>query len=251
MARGLTDKVILITGAAGGIGRATALAFSREGATLALTDKDSTGGEETADLIAQAGGEASFTEADDSRAEQVEALVTGVVEQHGRLDCAFNNAGIPGNVPTADCTEQEWDQVIDVNLKGVWLCLKYEVPHMLEAGGAIVNNSSVGGLVGTPGLAPYTASKHGVIGLTKAAAMDYAGHGIRVNAVCPGFIRTAGAEAELAKHPEHRELVKRSVPMGRMGEPEEIASAVVWLCSEEASFVNGHSVVIDGGYVVP
>jgi NAD(P)-dependent dehydrogenase (short-subunit alcohol dehydrogenase family) len=251
MTRGLTDKVVLVTGAAGGIGRATALAFAAAGARLALTDNNAAGGADTVRLLAESGGEAIFIAADVIRAEQLESLIAELIDHYGRLDCASNNAGIPGNVPTVDCSEEDWDRAVDVNLKGVWLCMKYEIPRMLEAGGVIVNNSSVGGLVGTPGLAPYTASKHGVIGLTKAAAMDYARNNIRVNAVCPGFIRTAQAEAELAKHPEHRQVVEQRVPMGRLGEPEEIADAVVWLCSEESSFVNGHAVVVDGGYVVP
>jgi NAD(P)-dependent dehydrogenase (short-subunit alcohol dehydrogenase family) len=251
MTRGLTDKVVLVTGAAGGIGRATALAFAGAGARLVLTDNDAEGGADTAQLLTESGGEAIFIPADVTRAEQIESLINQLIDHFGKLDCAFNNAGIPGNLSTVDCSEEDWDRVIGVNLKGVWLCLKYEIPRMLEAGGAIVNNSSVGGLVGTPGLAPYTASKHGVIGLTRAAAMDHARHNVRVNAVCPGFVRTPKAEAELDRHPEHRQVVEQRVPMGRMAEPEEIADAVIWLCSDESSFVNGHAVVVDGGYVVP
>jgi NAD(P)-dependent dehydrogenase (short-subunit alcohol dehydrogenase family) len=252
MMRGLKDKVVLVTGAAGGIGRATAMAFAAAGAKLVLTDNDMEGGAETKRLLTESGDEAMFIPADVTSAEQIERMINQLIDRFGRLDCAFNNAGVPGNVSTVDCSEQDWDRVIGVNLKGVWLCLKYEIARMLEAaGGAIVNNSSVGGLVGTPGLAPYTASKHGVIGLTKAAAMDFAGQNIRVNAVCPGFVRTPQAEAELARHPEHRQVVEQRVPMGRMAEPEEIADAVVWLCSDESSYVNGHAVVVDGGYVVP
>lgn len=248
----LEGKVALVTGAASGIGRATALAFAREGAKVVLADVAVEGGGEVACLIQEAGGEAIFVRCDVSRAAEVDSMIQKAVETYGRLDCAFNNAGIEGEVaPLAECTEENWDRVIDVNLKGVWLCMKYEIRQMLEqGGGSVVNMSSVSGLAGDPDHPAYGASKHGVSGLTKAAAVAYARRGIRVNAVCPGAIRTPMIERALEAQPELSwESLADGHPMGRIGEPEEVAEAVVWLCSDGASFVTGHLLPLDGGLV--
>jgi NAD(P)-dependent dehydrogenase (short-subunit alcohol dehydrogenase family) len=247
----MKGTVALVTGASAGIGRATSLAFAREGARVVVADVQSGGGEETVRLILDAGGEAAFVRADVSRAADVEAMVHRAVEVFGRLDYAFNNAGIEGeSAPTAECTEANWDRVIGINLKGVWLCMRSEIPVMLrQGGGAIVNCSSVAGLVGFPNTPAYTASKHGILGLTRASALEYARQGIRVNAVCPGVIRTAMVERFTHQNPQaEAQLVDRE-PVGRMGTPEEIAGAVLWLCSDAASFVTGHALAVDGGFV--
>ena len=209
------------------------------------------GGEETVQQIKAAGGEAIFVKADVSQAADVEALITQTVETYGRLDCAFNNAGIEGGVkPTIDCTEEEFARTIAVNLTGVWLCMKYEIQQMLsQGGGTIVNTASVAGLVGFPGLPDYVASKHGVLGLTKTAALEYAKSGIRVNAVCPGVIQTPMVERGAQLSPGFDELAVSMEPVGRFGQPAEIGEAVVWLCSEAASFVTGHPMTVDGGLV--
>ena len=249
---GLTEgKVALVTGAGSGIGRATALVFAREGAKVVVSDIVVEGGEETVQQIKAAGGEAIFVKADVSQAADVEALITQTVETYGRLDCAFNNAGIEGGVkPTIDCTEEEFARTIAVNLTGVWLCMKYEIQQMLsQGGGAIVNTASVAGLVGFPGLPDYVASKHGVLGLTKTAALEYAKSGIRVNAVCPGVIQTPMVERGAQLSPGFDELAVSMEPVGRFGQPVEIGEAVVWLCSEAASFVTGHPMTVDGGLV--
>lgn len=245
------DRVVLVTGAGSGIGRATALSFSREGAKVVVADIVAKGGEETLSMIKKTAGDAIFVKADVSKAAEVEALISKAVQTYGRLDCACNAAGLVGEpVSTIDCTEGNWDRVISVNLKGVWLCMKYEIPQMLkQGGGAIVNISSMEGLVGTPMHPVYTASKHGVLGLTKSAAMEYAKSGIRVNAVCPGATRTPMADEVIAGNPSIAEMVIALHPLGRMAEPEEIAAAVIWLCSDAASFVTGHPLVVDGGYV--
>lgn len=249
MAGQFEGKVALVTGGSSGIGRAGALAFAREGAKVVVADVVVEGGQETVDMIQQAGGEAIFVTTDVSKAADVETLVNKTVETYGRLDYAFNNAGIEGEqLPTADCTEENFDRVISINLKGVWLCMKYEIPQMLEqGGGAIVNTSSVAGLVGFAGIPHYVASKHGVAGLTKNAALEYAQAGIRVNAVCPGGIRTPMIDRFTGGDPEAESQFHAMHPLGRMGEPEEIADAVVWLCSDAASFVTGHPMVVDGG----
>ncbi|MBV7337823.1 SDR family oxidoreductase [Chloroflexi bacterium TSY] len=244
-------KVALVTGSGSGIGRASALAFAKEGASIVVADIVTAGGEETVQMITEAGGEAIFVRADVSQAAEVEALLHRIVESYGRLDYAHNNAGIESiRIPTVEHTEETWDSIINVNLKGVWLCMKYEIPQMLKhGGGAIVNTSSVAGLAGYAGVAAYAASKHGVNGLTKVAAIEYAQAGVRVNAVCPGAIRTPMIQRALDERPEMADGIAAMHPLGRMGEPEEIAQAVVWLCSDAASFVTGLPMSVDGGIV--
>lgn len=245
-------KVALVTGASAGIGRATALAFAREGAKVVVAARRPQQGEETAQLISEQGGDAIFVKTDVAKSREVEALMHTIAEHYGRLDCAFNNAGIsaPTTANAVDVSEQEWDDVIDVNLKGVWLSMKYEIPLMLKHGsGAIVNMSSVLGLVGTSlGVSPYVASKHAILGLTKAVALEYAKQGVRINAVCPGFVETSLIEV-VTVHPGVREQLDAMHPIGRIGVPDEVAGAVTWLCSDAASFITGHSLVIDGGYI--
>ncbi|MGO4820735.1 MULTISPECIES: SDR family oxidoreductase [unclassified Flavobacterium] len=243
------NKVVIVTGSAFGIGRATALAFSKKGAKIALVDwSEDT---ETLTQIKQAGGEAIFIKCDVSKKEDVKAMVEKTVATFGTIDCAFNNAGIEGaSALTANCTEDNWDKTINVNLKGIWLCMKYQIPEMLKTGkGAIVNCSSVAGLVGFAGLPAYVASKHGVIGLTKTTALEYANQGIRVNAVCPGVIKTAMMDRLTGKKKEVEAQFIGLEPMNRMGEAEEIANTVVWMCSDEASFITGHAMAVDGGFV--
>ncbi len=251
MTKRFSNKVVLITGAASGIGRATAMAFAREGATLVLADIDKIGCEETVQIILSEGGNATFRHADVSKNTDVSGLMQHIVSMHGRLDCAFNNAGIEGTpVRTADVDEAEFDQIIAVNLKGVWLCMKYELRQMIEQkSGVIINISSVAGLVGAHSLPAYAASKHGVIGLTKSAALEYARKGIRVNAVCPAMIRTAMVERSIQAAPQLADIMESNNPSKRLGEPTEVAAAVLWLCSPDASFVNGAALPIDGGFV--
>ena len=251
MAELTKDKVALVTGAGSGIGRATARIFAREGAKVAAADVNQISAEETVGLIRAAGGEAFGLQADVSKAAEVEAMVAAVVETYGRLDCAFNNAGIEGALAsTADYTEADWAPVIAVNLTGVWLCMKYEIPRMLETGGgAIVNTSSAAGLLGAPRMPAYVASKHGVVGLTKTAALEYAKSGVRVNAVCPGVIDTSMVGRLKERRPRMFEKIVRGEPIGRIGRPEEIAETAVWLCSDAASFVTGHAMSVDGGIV--
>jgi NAD(P)-dependent dehydrogenase (short-subunit alcohol dehydrogenase family) len=244
-------KVALVTGGSSGIGKATALAFAREDAKVIVADKNVKGGEETVQIIKQAGGEAAFVKTDVSKATEVEALVNKTIELYGHLDCAFNNAGIGGSeVYITDCTEEDWNHTINVNLKGVWLCLKYEIPWMIEhGGGAIVNMSSVAGLTGSLYISDYVASKWGINGLTKSAALEYAKAGIRVNAVCPGMIDTPMAKPKKDKGGffSWDERAKQEVPLGRRGTPEEVAEAVLWLCSDAASYVTGIAMPVDGG----
>ncbi len=251
MTRLLEDKVILVTGGSSGIGRASALAFIREGAKVVIGDRDIDGGEETIHMISEAGGQSIFVEVDVSKASEVERLVNKTIETYGRLDCAFNNAGVgPVYHLTAEYREEDWDRIISINLKGVWLCMKYEIPQMLkQSKGAIVNMASAVGLVGIENRPAYTASKHGVVGLTKVAALDYATSSIRINAVCPGYIRTPMNERIWLTDPEVEITATARHPMGRVGTSEEVAEAVVWLCSDKASFVTGHTLVIDGGWV--
>ena len=247
----LDGKVALITGAGSGIGRASALVFAREGAKVALADIVVEGGEETVRMVKEAGGEAFFIKADVSNAADVEAMVNTVVETYGRIDCAYNNAGIEGQLASTDeYAEDMFDKVIGINLTGVWLCMKYELPHMLKQGsGAIVNTASGAGLIGVAGMSAYVASKHGVVGLTKTAALEYAKSGIRVNAVCPGLIQTPMVERITNGHPQLGEALVAAEPIGRTGKPEEIAESVVWMCSDAASFVTGHAMSVDGGFV--
>lgn len=248
----MKDKVALVTGGSSGIGKATALLFAKKGAKVAIADVSTEQGEETVREIRELGGDAIFVKCDVSDAKQVQDLIDKVVSTFGRLDYAFNNAGIEGaGGPTAECTEDNWSRVIDINLKGVWLCMKHEIQQMLkQKQGVIVNNSSIAGLIGFQGMPAYVASKHGVIGLTKTAALDYAKEGIRVNAICPGVIRTAMVERVIAENPAAEQQFTASTPLGRLGKPEEIAEAVVWLCSEAASFVTGQAIAVDGGFIV-
>lgn len=249
----LENKVALVTGGASGIGRATALTFAREGAKLIIADISEEGGQQTVHMITENGGDAIFVRVDVAHATEVKAMVSKAVETYGRLDCSCNNAGIGSRprAPLHEASEETWDRVLGINLKGVWLCMKYELIQMLtQGGGAIVNIASIMGLVGSwSGTAAYNASKHGVVGLTKTAALEYAKSGIRVNAVCPGYIRTPLLESTLTSRPEMEEQIVSRHPVGRMGRPQEIAEAVVWLCSEAASFVTGHTMTVDGGYV--
>ena len=252
MGDSMKGKVALVTGAGSGIGRATSLVFAREGAKVMAVDLAEGPVQSTADLISAAGGEASGVTADVSKTEDVKRMVSETVARFGRLDAAFNNAGIHTGVriPFHEYPEDEWDRVIGVNLKGVWLCIKYEAPVMLEhGGGVIVNTSSVAGLVAGQGTSAYTASKHGVAGLTKSAAMDYARQGIRVNAVAPGEIWTPMMDLIITSNNFSKAQKDEDQPIGRMGKPEEIAEVVVWLCTDAASYVTGHVLPIDGGYM--
>ena len=248
----LRNMVALVRGAASGIGRATAVAFAEAGArAVVVADVNIEGLEETAAMVRARGAEALAIRTDVSRAEDVERTVADAVAAFGRLDCAFNNAGIEGVMsPTAEIIETDWDRTLAINLTGVWLCMKAELPHLLAAdGGAIVNCASVAGLVGFQGAASYVASKHGVVGLTKAAALDYAPTGVRINAVCPGVIQTPMIDRVLERDPAMEAALTAMEPVGRLGRADEIADAVVWLCSDAASFVTGQAIAIDGGFV--
>jgi NAD(P)-dependent dehydrogenase (short-subunit alcohol dehydrogenase family) len=248
----LEGKAALVTGGGSGLGRASAIALARAGATVTVADVDEQGGKETAALVTQeAGGDAEFVRADVTQADEVEAMVDKAVAQWGHLDCALNNAGTTGvSAPTADYSIEDWNRAIALNLTGVFLCLKYELPAMLERGGAIVNMASGAGLVGFSGLPAYVASKHGVVGLTRAAALEYASQGVRINAICPGSTRTPMLEGFMGGDEQVERMMTRAVPLGRLGRPEEIADAVVWLCSDAASFVVGHALAVDGGSVI-
>lgn len=257
MSKIFRGKVTLITGGGSGIGRATAIAFAARGAKVIVADINSRSGKDTVATIKKAGGDAVFIKTDVSKESEVKILVDKAIAKYRRLDCAFNNAGVFVRGPNAQtilCSEEDWDRIIDTNLKGVWLCMKYEIPQMLKQGsGAIVNTSSIAGLVALENSMAYNASKHGVIGITRAAALEYAKGGVRVNAVCPGFVRTPMLEGSLTTKKEADELTERlkaTMPMGRRGTPEEVAEAVVWLCSDAASFVTGHPLAVDGGWVI-
>lgn len=246
------EKVALVTGAGSGIGRACAIALAREGAAaVVVSDLDEAGGNETARLAAEAGATVHFEAVDVSDEASVEALVAGCVERFGRLDCAINNAGISGPMaPLHDIPVAEWNRTLEVNLTGVFLCMKHEIPQMQkQGGGAIVNTASGAGLIATPGMSPYCASKHAILGITKTAAVENARTGVRVNAVCPGSTDTPMLRASMAMSPEVEKMILASQPGGRLGRAEEIAEAAVWLCSDRASFVSGESMLVDGGAV--
>ena len=247
-------KVVFVTGAGGGIGRATALAFAGEGASVVVADVSEQGNRETARMIEEAGGRALAVRCDVSRAEDVKTALDQTIQTFGRLDAAFNNAGVE-QLPkaTIDITEEEWNRIMSIDLRGVFLCMKYEIPLMLkQGGGAIVNTSSGAGVKGFKDQAAYVAAKHGVVGLTRAAALDYASQNIRINAVCPGIVDTPMMDRFGGGTPEgkEKELAGAAVaePIGRAGKPEEIAAAVLWLCSDAASFVVGAAIVVDGGH---
>jgi NAD(P)-dependent dehydrogenase (short-subunit alcohol dehydrogenase family) len=247
----LEGSVALVTGGAAGIGRAASLAFARRGANVVIADLKVDQGNDVSQSIRRNGGEALFIRTDVSRTDDVERLIGKTVSTFGRLDSAFNNAGIEGQLATTvDCGEENFDRTIAVNLRGIWLCMRYEIQQMLrQGGGTIVNMSSVAGLVGFPNLPAYVASKHGVIGLTKTAALEYAKSRIRVNAICPGVIHTEMIDRVTGKNPVVEKQFIDLEPMGRMGTPEEIAEAAVWLCSTAASFVTGYALAVDGGFV--
>ena len=252
MYESLSGKVALVTGGGSGIGRATSLAFARRACKVVVSDMNGPGGLETVKLIFETGGEAIFIPANVTIASQVDALVRRTVDRFGALDCAVNNAGIniASRNPTHLYSEDDWDSIIDVNLRAVWLCMKHEIPMMLEQGsGSIVNLASIYGIVGAPNTAAYAASKHGVSGLTKVAALEYAKEGIRVNAVGPGYTDTSMVHRVVDANPGIQDWMIAKTPTGRMGKPEEIAEAIVWLSSDEASFVTGAVVPIDGGMI--
>ncbi len=246
---GLRDKVVLVTGGASGIGRASCLAFAREGARVVVADVAVADGEATAAMIRETGGQASFVQADVSVAADVAALVRRTIEENGRLDCAHNNAGIAGpTARAADCSEEDWTAVINVNLTGVRLCMKYEIAQMVKQhAGVIVNTASTAALRGSRFASPYGACSHAIVGLTRSAALEYAADGIRVNAVCPGVIDTPMIQQRLAGDVKRQAQLEAGIPMGRMGTSEEIAQTVVWLSSNAASYVTGHVMVVDGG----
>lgn len=241
--------VAIVTGGSFGIGRATAMSFARQGAKVVIADVVENNS--TLNDIKAEGGEAIFVQCDVGDESSIKQMVEKTISTYGRLDYAFNNAGIEGlSAPTHECTMENWTKTIDINLRGVWLCMKYEIPHLLkQKKGAIVNNASIAGLVGFPNIPAYVASKHGVIGLTKNAALEYAKSGIRVNVVCPGVIKTPMIDRFTGKNKEVEKQFETMEPVGRLGEPEEVAAAVTWLCSDAASFVTGHSLTVDGGWV--
>jgi NAD(P)-dependent dehydrogenase (short-subunit alcohol dehydrogenase family) len=244
-------KVALVTGAGSGIGQKSAELLAQEGARVLVCDLDEESGQQTLLRIRDTGGEADFRQVDVAQESEVEAMVAHCVEHFGRLDCAVNNAGISGPSGGLETIElPDWNRVLAVNLTGVFLCMKYEIPRMREQkAGSIVNMSSGAGLIATPGLAPYSASKHGVLGITRAAAVENARLGIRINAICPGSIDTPMLRAAMDADPSVEKMIRASMPIGRLGEAEEVAEAVVWLCSDRASLVTGHSMGVDGASV--
>jgi len=252
MAGQVEGKVALVTGAGSGIGQASALAFAREGARVVVNDISVEGGEETVKMIKNAGGKATFIKADMTRADEIEMMIRKTVETYGRLDCAHNNAGIDGDTAlTADCSRENWDRVIALNLTGVFLCMKYEIPQMLkQGGGAIVNTASTMGVVAHQNVPAYVASKHAVVGLTKSTALGYVKSGIRVNAICPGNTHTPLFDHVIERLPEVYNALMAATPIGRLAQPVEIANAVVWLCSDAASYCTGHAMVVDGCYSI-
>ena len=243
-------KVVLVTGAAGGIGRAAAVAFGRAGACVVVADTSVDGGHATAAMIVEGGGKALFVQCNVTKAAEVEALIDKTVAYYGRLDCAFNNAGVEEEFQMlADADEAMFDRIINVNVKGAWLCMKYEIRQMLkqEGGGAIVNTASVAGLVGAPTQPIYAASKHAVVGMTRTAAAEYARSGIRINSVCPGVVNTPMMTRALEREPGRENRLRNVHPIGRFGEASEVAHAALWLCSDKSSFVTGHQLAVDGG----
>lgn len=248
----LVGKVILVTGGVSGIGRATAALSAKEGAKVVVVDLSAEGGEETVRQLKEDGHQALFVKADISKADEDESMIAQTIEAYGRLDCAVNSAGIGGvQRLLTEYTEENWDSVLGVNLKGMWLCMKYEILQMLrQGGGAIVNIASLAALRGAPRTVAYAASKHGVLGLTRTGAVEYGRAGIRINAICPGHIYTPAFNSWLATAPEQETVLVARNPLGRLGQPEEIAEAAVWLCSDAAKYVNGHSLVVDGGFTV-
>ena len=251
MAGLVNGKIALVTGAASGIGRESALLFAREGARVLVSDVDAEGGKETSRQIRHLGGEAAFHQADVCNEDEVKALVERCVAEFGGLDCAHNNAGTSGGIGLLQEIELEaWQRTLEINLTGVFLCMKYEIPVMIErGGGAIVNTASGSGIIATPGLSPYSASKHGVLGLTKTAAVENARTGVRINAVLPGSTDTPMLQSAMRANPSAKKMILESQPGGRFGLPEEIAEATVWLCSDRASFVSGDSMLVDGASV--
>ena len=254
MSKEFEGKVALITGGSSGIGRATAIAFAKKGAKIVIASRREKESQETVAIIKEMGSKAIFFKTDITQAIEVQNLVNQTINTYSRLDYAFNNAGTEGILgPSIEQTEENWNQIINTNLKGVWLSMKYQIPEMLKNGeGAIVNNASVFGLVGSPNFSIYCASKHGLIGLTKAVALEQATAGIRINSVCPGAIQTDMVDRAFGKDNESKAKaqVVAGYPIGRIGQPEEVANAVVWLCSDAASFITGHSLPIDGGFTV-
>jgi len=249
METSLAGKIALVTGGNSGIGRAAALALAEHGATVIVAARRQNESEAVVEQIRTAGGQAEFVQNDVAQARQVEDLVEGIVERHGRLDCAFNNAGTFKGGPVHEMSEEDWDEVCNINLKGVWLCMKYQVAQMLRQGdGVIVNNSAIYGISADANASAYYASKHGVSGLTRSVALEVADKNIRVNAVCPGFTRTPMTAAALDDEVDGARIMGLS-PMKRVGQPAEIAAAVVWMCSEAASFVTGQTLSVDGGVI--
>jgi len=247
----LANKVVLVTGGTSGIGRESSILFAKAGAKVVVAGRRESEGDEVVNAIRAAGGDALFVKTDVARSADVQALVQKTVEKFGRLDIAFNNAGIEGKwIPIADQPEEDWDTTIAINLKGVWLSLKYELRQMIQqgTGGAIVNMSSIAGHIGSAGAATYCASKHGVLGLTKSAALESAKYGIRINAVCPAVVETPMAD-RLFDAPEVNKRVLAQHPIGRFGKSSEIAEAVLWMCSDRASFMTGQSLTLDGGFL--
>jgi NAD(P)-dependent dehydrogenase (short-subunit alcohol dehydrogenase family) len=247
----LEKKVALVTGAGSGIGRASAIAFAKEGARVVVADCSVGSVEETKSMIKENGGEAISVIADVSKSSEVQAMVNKAIEAYGRLDCAYNNAGVaaPPKV-TPETSEEDWNRIISINLTGVWLCMKYEIPEMLkQKKGAIVNASSMLGLIGLAKRSAYAASKHGVVGLTKVAALEYADVGIRVNAICPAVVLTPIVESIITSDPQAESQLLSMIPMGRLGTLDEMAEVVVWLCSDASSYITGHALSIDGGAV--
>jgi NAD(P)-dependent dehydrogenase (short-subunit alcohol dehydrogenase family) len=250
--RKMEGKIILVTGGSSGIGYATAEAFAREGAHVVIASRGEKRGEEASEAIRNMGGESLFVKTDVSQEDQVKQMVDRVVSTYGRLDFAFNNAGVEGKgARLAKETMEMWNRIMEINLKGTWLCMKYELLQMVkQGGGIIINNASTSGLGGTPRLTIYSASKHGVIGLTKGAALEYISENIRINAVCPGIIRTPMHDERLQTTPGLEEIMLSMIPMRRLGKPEDVASLVMWLCSDDASYVTGSTFLMGGGQAV-